>query len=180
MHADSDDSEDIQFENYLTAIKVCRDLWTEFYSWEQAFCRQTLEDLSKPASARPRSLPHEKHTISIYEVPVVSSSSEQDLFAYEDISPDSSVSVKFTLFPNPTIIETNNLEPSAGYTACTPASTNILSKDDATCLPFIPYADDPLFVLDEYLCGFGWFDWQHDLHDPDRKFSLFSCIPSHI
>lgn len=176
MDADSDDSGDIQFENYLTAIKVYRDLWTEFYNWEQVFCRQTLErQLSKPG-VRPRSLPHEKRTISSYEIPVNLSSSEQDFFTYEDISPDSTVTIKFTLSPNPKIVETNNLEPSPGYTACTAASTNIILKEDPNSLPFAPHADDPLFDLDDYLTHVGWFIWQYDMNDPDRKSNLFFGI----
>lgn len=172
MDVDSDDSGDaIQFENHLTATKIYRDLWTEFYSWEQEFCRQTLEGLSKP-SVHPRSLPHDK--ISGYERSVIFLSSEQEIFTYEDISPDSTVIVKFTVFPNPNIVETNNLEPSAGYTACTPISTSLVLKDDASSLPFVPYADDPLFKLGGYLTHFGWFTWQYDLHDPDRKYSHLS------
>lgn len=172
MDVDSDDSGDIQFEKYLTASKVCRDLWTEFYNWEQAFCRQTLEGLAK-LGVRPRSLPHEKHTTSIYGLPFLSPSSDQDVFSYEDISPDSTVTIKFTLSPNPKIVETKSLEPSAGYTACTPTSTNIILKDDPTSLPFAPYADDPLFDLDNYLSLGDWrFAWQYDLSDPDRKYSL--------
>ena len=164
---DSDDSEDIQIEKYVTGSRIYRDLWTEFYSWEQEFCQQTLEGLSKPrAGVPPRSLPHDG--TSIYELPVLSSS-EEDLFTYEDISLDSTVTVKFTLSPNPKIIETRNLEPSAAYTACTAVSTNIFLQDDPASLQFAPYADDPLFELDEYLSSVGWFIWQYDLNDPDRK-----------
>lgn len=178
MDVDSDDSGDIQFENHLTATKVYRSLWAEFYSWEQAFCSQTLERLSNPGF-RPRSLPDEKDTISIYGLPVVSSSSEQELFTYQDISPDSTVTVKFTLCPNPKIVEAKSLEPCAGYTACTPASTNIILKEDPSLLPFIPYADDPLFGMDDYLSRFGWFTWQHDMDDPDRKYSFLFFLTFH-
>lgn len=167
MDVDSDD-EDIQIEKYLTGSRIYRDLWTEFYSWEQTFCQQTLEGLSKPqAGVHPRPLPHDR--TSIYELPVASE--EEDIFAYEDISLDSTVIVKFTLSPNPKVIETRNLEPSASYTACTAISTNIFMKDDPAILPFAPHADDPLFELDEYLRGVGWFTWQYDIrdHDPDRK-----------
>ena len=168
MDVDSDDSEDIQIEKSLTASKVYRDLWTEFYSWEQVFCQQTIDGLSKPqAGAHPRSLPLDG--TSIYEFPDLSSI-EEDFFTYEDISLDSTVTTKFTLSPNPKIIETRSLEPSAGYTACTAISTNTILKDDLTSLPFAPHADDPLFDLDDYLSfAAGWFTWQYDLHDPDRK-----------
>lgn len=168
MDVDSDGSEDIQIEKFLTCSRIYRDLWTEFYNWEQVFCQQTLEGLSKPqAGVHPRSLPHD--ATSIYELPVVSSSSEEDFFTYEDISLDSTVSAKFTLSPNPKIIETQNMEPSAGYTACTAISTNTILKDDPASLSFIPHADDPLFDLRDYLSHVGWFTWQYDLNDPDRK-----------
>ena len=169
MDVDSDDSEDIQIEKFLTVSRVYRDLWAEFYSWEQGFCQQTLEGLSKPqAGVHPRSLPHDE--TSIYNLPaVLSSSEEKDFFTYEDISLDSTVTAKFTLSPNPKIIETHSLEPSAGYTACTAISTNTILEDDPASLPFAPHADDPLFDLNDYLSGFGWFAWQYDLNDPDRK-----------
>ncbi|KAF8806487.1 SET domain-containing protein [Phlegmacium glaucopus] len=173
MDVDSDDSGDIQFENYLTASKVYRDLWTEFYSWEQEFCRQTLESLSK-LGVRPRPLPHEKDTV--YEIPVNSSSSEQGSFTYEDISPDSTAIVRFTLSPDPKIVETKNLEPSPGYTACTPASTNIVLRDDPHYQPFAPYADDPLFDLDRYLTHFERFTWQYDLYDPDLEMIQLEAV----
>ena len=175
MDVDSDDSEDVQIEKFLTGSNIYRDLWTEFYNWEQLFCQQTLEGLSKPhASVHPRSLPHDG--TSIYELPVFSSSSpEDDSFTYEDISLDSTVITKFTLSTNPKIIETQSLDPSAGYTACTAISTNTILKDDPATLPFAPHADDPHFQLDEYLAhhdighDVGWFAWQYDLNDPDRK-----------
>ena len=97
------------------------------------------------------------------------SSPEDDFFTYEDISPDSTLTVKFTLSPNPKIIETHNLEPSAAYTACTAISTNIILANDPACMQFAPHADDPLFKLDKYLSRVDWFTWQYDLHDPDRK-----------
>ena len=165
MDVDLDDSEDIQIVKSLTASKIYRDLWTEFYNWEQEFCQQTLEGLSKDG-VRHRSLPHDEN--SIYELPALSSS-EEDFFTYEDISLDSTVITKFTLSLNPKIIETQSLEPSAGYTACTAISTNTILKDDPASLPFAPYADDPLFELDDYLADAGWFTWQYDLIDPDRK-----------
>ena len=169
MDVDSNDSDEIQIHKHLTGSKIYRDLWTEFYSWEQVFCQQTLEGLSKPqAGVHPRSLPH--GGTSINELPAFFSSfEEEDYFIYEDISLDSTVTTKFTLSPNPKIIETQSLEPSAGYTACTAISTNTILKDDPTSLPFAPHADDPLFKLDDYLSLVGWFDWQYDLHDPDRK-----------
>ena len=173
MDVDSDGSEDIQIQKFLTASKIYRDLWTEFYSWEQVFCQQTLEGLSKPAGVHPRSLPH--GGTSINELPVFfSTSDEEDFFIYEDISLDSTVTTKFTLSPNPKIIETQSLEPSAGYTACTAISTNTILEDDPTALPFAPYADDPLFDLDDYLSHVGWFAWEYDLLDPDRKYNLLS------
>jgi hypothetical protein len=167
MDADLDDSEDIQFENYPTASKIYRHLWTEFYNWEQVFCQQTLEGLSR-SGVHPMSLPHDG--TSIYGLPALSSS-EQDFFIYEDISLDSTLTTKFTLSPNPKIIETRSLEPSAGYTACTAISTNIIQKDDPASLSFAPHADDsdPLFDLNDYLSHAGWFTWQSDFKDPDRK-----------
>ena len=176
MDVDSDDSDDIQIEKYLTGSKIYRDLWTEFYSWEQVFCRQTIMGLSKH-QADVRSSP--PNGTPIYELPVVSSSSEQDFFTYEDISPDSSLTIKFTLSPDPKIVEIQNLDACAGYTACIPISMNLIMKDDPAFLPFAPHADDPLFDLDDYLSYVGWFTWQCDLHDPDRKYSRFSYTPSH-
>jgi hypothetical protein len=177
MDVDSDDSEDIQIQNYLTASKIYRDLWTEFYTWEQVFCQQTLDGLSKGGdrSVQPGSpsLPYDKK----YELPDISSS-EEEFFTYDDISHDLSLSTKLVFSPNPKIIETRNLDPSAGYTACTPISTNSIVKDDPTSLSFAPYADDPLFELEDYLCNAGWFTWQYDLNlnDPDRKcLSSSSC-----
>lgn len=167
MDVDSDDSEDIQILKSLTASNIYRDLWTEFYNWEQVFCQQTLQGLSKGGvPSHPMSLPHDG--TSIYELSVFSSS-EEDFFNYEDISLDSTVITKFTLSPNPKIIETQSLEPSAGYTACTAISTSTILKDDPALLPFAPHADDPLFHLDDYLSLAGWFTWQYDLVDPDRK-----------
>ena len=165
MDVDSDDFEVIQIQKFDTASKIYHDLWTEFYNWEQEFCQQTLEGLSKDG-VHPWSLPHDR--TSIYELPVFSSSGE-DFFAYEDISLDSSVTTRFTLSPDPKIIETRSLEPSAGYTACTAISTIIILKDDPASLPFAPYADDPLFDLEDYLSHAGYFTWQHDFKDPDRK-----------
>jgi histone-lysine N-methyltransferase EZH2 len=178
MDVDSDDSEDIQIEKYLTGSKIYRDLWAEFYTWEQVFCQQTLEGLSKPpVGVRPRS---PSHGTSICDLPTVfSSSEEEDSFTFEDISLDSTVTLKFTLSPNPKIVETRNWDAIATYTACTPISTNTILKEDPTCLHFAPYADDPLFNLNKYLARpeIGWFDWQYDLHDPDRKYILspFHC-----
>ena len=166
LDVDSDDSGDIQIENKLTASKIYRDLWTEFYNWEQVFCQQTLDGLSKGGGVHPRSLPHDR--TSVYELPDFSSSGE-DNFTYEDISLDSTVTNRFTLSPNPKIIETKSLEPSAGYTACTAISTNIVLNDDPATVLFAPYADDQLFDLDEYLSLPGWFTWQYDFKDPDRK-----------
>ena len=167
---DSDDSQDIQIEKSLTASKIYRDLWTEFYSWEQAFCQHTLEGLSRGGvQVHPRSLPHD--VTSIYEIPDFSSSqAEEDLFIYEDTTFNSTFT-RFTLSPNPKNLETQSLEPSAGYTACTAISTNItIWKDDPASLQFAPYADDPCFELEDYLSLAGYFTWQHDLNDPDREY----------
>ena len=159
------DSEDIQIEKYPTAYKVYQDLWSEFYNWERLFCQQNLEGLSKSV-IHPRSRFH--HAGEMYDLPSFSSS-EEDFFTYEDISFDSTVSTKFTFSPNPKIIQSQTLEPSAGYTACTAISTNIIQKDDPASLSFAPHADDPLFALDDYLSHAGWFTWQFDFKDPDRK-----------
>ena len=160
------DSEDIQIVKYPTAAsKIYRDLWLEFYSWEHVFCRQNLEGLSKSGvHVHPRSLPHDG--TSIYELPAFSFS-EEDFFTFEDISFDSTT--EFAFSPNPKIIQTRNLEPSAAYTACTAISTNTIYKDDPAILSFAPHADDPLFDLDDYLSHAGWFTWQSDFKDPDRK-----------
>ncbi|KAH9477313.1 hypothetical protein JR316_0009517 [Psilocybe cubensis] len=152
------------------ALKVYKDVWTEFYEFETQYCKSVLKNLSRGGPGR-----HKQDPPAI-SAPIYVPSNSNYTCQIVDLSDDGHTMHVTTRPMDPTVLDDSNFtipEPYPKYTTCTPLSHNVrlLNPDMDTRAPFLPYADEPEFLkrFPDYLDDFDVFAWQVDLDDPDRE-----------
>lgn len=178
-----------------TVITKYREVWKEFYDWEQTECTHLIKSIILVDD-------------SISSGDDITSQSQRRALGmdYEFVSPEISTSTStydalrithyglgngrkrktdtIALFVAP------ELEPFSSYEACTPSTVSIGRRwnsiyEEETLL-FVPFADDPTFDFEAYAQQYGWFDWlyyemnegsdiKYDDWDPDCKSKHHYC-----
>ncbi|KAF9527650.1 hypothetical protein CPB83DRAFT_907467 [Crepidotus variabilis] len=157
--------------NCKLATAVYRQLWKEFYQWEEETCVATILGLSPNLS--PFFSTDFGNTSSI----TISNrlDEDSDWFTFEDWDHNHSTISTYPLNSNTAHIVRSSgesMDSHPHYTSCTSASKNVRSRViPLEILEFLPFADDPAFQgkSEEYLRQFCYFGWQVDLWDPDRE-----------
>ena len=158
---------------------VYEETWKEFYKWERQECLNILASLSKDHTIEPPPPPGQS------PIDLTDDSAKFDLdmlgggdgdgpqcFIVEefDENEDPMRYSTFRLFEGYMDAGARGFVAYPSYTFCTPASQNYARADHyENALDFVPFADDPLFPLEEYLACFSKFSWQTDFIDPDCK-----------
>ncbi|KAG6856158.1 hypothetical protein H0H87_007013 [Tephrocybe sp. NHM501043] len=157
------------------ALEVYRTVWNDFYDvWEQDYCINLIKDCERPVDdSKPDQTRKVNHANEAYG-PLEFDFEPQDdgdleYFTVEEFNTFEETERYLTLSCSNKCTE----RAKSGYPQyefCTPASRNHIKEDLSTAnlsLPFIPYADDTNFNVEEYLEGFDKFSWQTDFPDPD-------------
>lgn len=182
-----DPDRNVDFHKELTweiVFEAYRQVWTEFYKWEQEATRQDLEALC-----------------SQYEDPVdgVSREEEDDtspLLSREDLlsgwqnfnpdsNEDSTTDDMVVVFPQAEpdatvmrnkVISTVGIEPCSVYEACTPCQETLgprwFDDNGNDTMKFLPYVDDPGFdpKRDDYAKLHKNLAWLSEEQDPDSTY----------
>jgi len=158
-----DDDDDIELANISeTAFYVYQNLWQEFYNWEQDYCRNTLANLHRPV-LKSDPLPEPTGPFIINPNP------KSEWFTIEDFDDvESRLTTTQVASREPFVL--NRAKPYPKYTACAPASENLVAMPNIDISArFYPFADDERFAKEvpSYLQDFEDFMWQTDFLDPD-------------
>jgi hypothetical protein len=130
---------------------VFREVWNEFYVWEQKHCREAISSLAGR-------IPTNKSRGSIVETLNKNIELINDSKVRREPEDSTIIAPKLDLPPYPT------------YEACTPVSGNIWKGDDSPHMPFVPCADEPDFDQIEHSMAYENFAWQNGNRDPDRQY----------
>ena len=147
------------------AEDVYRDVYTEFFAWEQEECRRTIISLR---TTNPKMLLSPRVSTSCHPSQVTPVEGAEK-FYFDDLVDDSN-----SFQASCTTIKAARWSPCPRYFSCTPISQS--TQHDAIqdyMLPFVPYADDPKFKVFDYLENFSKFAWQEEFNDPDSKHVLY-------
>ena len=149
---------------------VYRQVWNEFYDWEESYCTQILKNLASdvvnpvgpvlPTLTRPASE-------SSLDMPVISSDSSFTVFDFDNHR-------EYTLASSSS--PAGFIHPHPPYESCAPSGCIVSSpdifdsdeKDMPRALHFIKYAGEPGFPELTYVDHFSVLSWQMELRDPDR------------
>ncbi|KAG6910796.1 hypothetical protein DXG01_007685 [Tephrocybe rancida] len=157
---------------------IYKSTWGDFYTWEQAYCQQTLHSLTRnlpqdaPASASEPVEDFAPFTRSLTAQEPQAFGSEDETFTAIDYTVDGEPEI--TTFSAITVEDTRTMEPCAPYEMCTPTSRNIIVGDDSEYMPFIPLIDDPTFDALRHAEDYKYFEWQLPHRDPDCERQLKS------
>ncbi|KAF9460279.1 hypothetical protein BDZ94DRAFT_1324210 [Collybia nuda] len=161
---------------------VYRATWTDFYTWEQDYCRRTLNSLSRnpppnhSTEWRPRS---EASRSTLFDPPVHVTqepiTNNIETFTMVEYNIENGDPRTSTL-----AVETYNILPGPApcppYEMCTPASRNINVGDDSEYMPFIPLVDDPTFNYHTHVAEYRYFEWQLPNRDPDLEVIVIQTV----
>ncbi|KAH8089912.1 hypothetical protein BXZ70DRAFT_496626 [Cristinia sonorae] len=151
-----------------------RQVWKEYYAWEQEYCRRALASLASPNAQEILSnlsspSPTHLNAADNRQSSMTELSSDGHALTMHDLDGGAT----------PTIIQCDSVHvesmaPSTPYESVAPLSQSIRHGDDPSCMPFIPYAETPEFDwkanVQEYTAGTAWQDTMQG-QDPD-----LSCI----
>ncbi|KAG6915577.1 hypothetical protein DXG01_010878 [Tephrocybe rancida] len=155
------------------ALEVYRTTWNEFYNWERDLCRNTIKDCERPPDYASPTNTHITSTDLLESDPLEfifdpPSDAGLEFFTVEEFDTLQAPERYSTLLcPDH---DNNDASAYHRYEFCTPASYNYMKEDINAAnysLPFIPYADDISFKIEEYLEDFARYGWQEDFADPD-------------
>ena len=158
-------------------IGVYRDVWNEFYAWEQKYSKSALESLEpKKPLASSSSESQDDHPELIDLASVV-----KDWKPFDESRLTWSKETGFVTFQGQRWevmssleleIDAPDLSPCPKYEACTPAPRPILHGDDPPSLDFVPFPDEDGFNFEDFQEHYDSFAWQQGHEDPDRMLSL--------
>ncbi|KDQ53748.1 hypothetical protein JAAARDRAFT_161438 [Jaapia argillacea MUCL 33604] len=154
---------------------VLRQVWEEFYAWEQPASRTAINSLLRNPA---------KHTEGTTTPPPLDLDNEV-LSAFSEWSLDSHPeTLQFIDYPEadsitthiPTYtIELPVFQSHDAYEGSAPLSRNIHVGDDPDNMPFLPFADDPSFDFIDHQTAYKYLSWQ-DLPDPDLQVIVMETI----
>ncbi|KAI0070648.1 SET domain-containing protein [Panus rudis PR-1116 ss-1] len=154
---------------------VFRQVWDEFYKWEQGYCSTTLDGLK----CNLRDAPARQH---MDRLPPIHDSSDMEIDVEGEVTDDQDCTDSFLVYDfendlgdvdpvqlRATSFECEAIEPCPAYESCTPAPSNIWRGDDPSEMTFMPLADEPSFKFTKYAKKHDFFAWQSSCDEPDEK-----------
>ncbi|KAH0589197.1 hypothetical protein H2248_004961 [Termitomyces sp. 'cryptogamus'] len=151
------------------ALKVYKDVWSAFYTWEETWCEGIIRECAKLAgqpSIRTRN--HDDNVPLEFHFKPSKGAAFCENFTVEHFNASEESERYSTMYCSNTNEEAKKPYSYPHYESCTPGLRNEV-KVDTHCgaLAFIPYADDEAFKIDQYLLYIDLFAWQSDFPDPD-------------
>lgn len=144
----------------LLVVSVYRDVWNEFYDWEQDHSKSMLRALAAkvPMSSGPET-----------------DMNCGDLVGIDSLIEDWDAQNKYRFLGNHELeIQAPSLSPCPEYESCLATGRPIHRGDDSDDLDFVPFPGDPTFDLEDYEDLYKSFAWQTSRRDPDSN--IFSSI----
>lgn len=158
-----DDSDDgITYSTKALVYSVYRDVWKDFYDWEQRYCHKVLRILN-PKMSTIADMPAE-YTLSDSLNSITFQTKHLDL----EIEGSKSVYTHVKEYNDDSSTEYQEiskqftapfLEPIPSYESCSPTNRSIFVGDDSDELPFMPFSDDPSFNILSYSDQYKSFAW---------------------
>lgn len=154
---------------------VFRQVWKDFYDWENAYSQGAITSLSQ-SSGRFRGSSGIASSIGQSGVDLTTrsvdpshapqESSQTQLTRWDYTSGSSTVSpTKITA----DVVSVLEFRPYLEYESVTPTTRSIFHGDDDSSMAFIPYPEDPAFDFFEHTYEYKTFAWQVKFHDPDSE-----------
>ena len=149
-------------------ISEFRDTWAAYYAWEPSFCKEKISALRAPSPLL-KTTTHDafEDLIEPLETPPTPDA------IYGPTCTRYMFDESGTATAHAVDIETISAEPlphpHAPYESCTPVSWNILHGDDPSYMPFVPYADDPTFAIEDWSYEHKGLAWQESYRDSDGE-----------
>lgn len=156
--------------------KMFKEVWDEFYTWEEEYCKQALASLaptSGASSSGSQTTATNTTPPTVTKVsPVKATNGKQSKQGYQFIEfSGGAFSEKPAVFvrQNPVTYRCRTTGPSPPYEACTYSRKNLYYADDVCDkLPFMPFSDSTDFPAAEYLKYYDRIGWDIP-KDPDRQ-----------
>lgn len=182
--SEMDSEEDIPQESVNLTRTVFRDVWNNFYDWENAYCQGVINSLSQPSGAARGSCDFFRSADSSAEKPMTQSTNKLH-------APQKSSEVQVTEVTcwdhrrrssmSPTritadVVSIPEFSPYLEYESVTPTSRSIFQGDDDDSMAFIPYPEDPTFDFFDHTYEYKTFSWQDKFHDPDSTLVDKNCF----
>lgn len=173
------ESNDLEEEYILprkTVVDTYREVWTQFYAWEQAYCDTSLSSLNVIFEQDDSSETFELVSQDDYLWPnsELSEATEDEQVPVKIVYPSSG----HTEYIRENIFLAPELNPCPIYEACAPSTINIgPPRHDLyewETLRFFPYLDNPDFGLREMeslrrIFDSGYFQWMEGLERRDTE-----------
>lgn len=151
------------------ARSTFRNVWTQFYDWENVFCLNAIDSITSMRGAECGHIEARSTSTTARSGGVSNSRTlSQDTVVYTSYAVDSApISNSIDI----DTIDVHSFDPHPDYESVTPTSKNIFQGDDSDCMAFIPYTEDPTFDHIDYTHYYmkEGFAWQAKFRDPDRK-----------
>lgn len=159
-------------------LSTYRDVWNDFYEWEQEESRRLIKSLCRPKPDANTVVKGKGKSNALADEDAITphsltrnwtdKSSLQTIYSTDEVT---SIHEQLVDIEFPEIcIEAPPMTPSPVYEACAPIARNMFTGDDPENLAFFPYAaNDKQFNLADYLSQYDSFAWQKRNIDPDRK-----------
>lgn len=186
------ESNDLEEEYILprkTVVDTYREVWTQFYAWEQAYCDTSLSSLNVIFEQDDSSETFELVSQDDYLWPnsELSEATEDEQVLVKIVDPSSGQ----TEYIRENIFLAPELNPCPIYEACAPSTINIgPPRHDLyewETLRFFPYLDNPDFGLREMealrrIFDSGYFQWMEGLErrDTEGQVLTFTLIVHNI
>ncbi|ETW75672.1 hypothetical protein HETIRDRAFT_422355 [Heterobasidion irregulare TC 32-1] len=152
---------------------VYREVWNEFYAWEQPYSARVIASLAGTSDRRKvLDVTSQAGSESLCDLVVDPQTRPSEPIVVETYNEDGSVTV--TEVPCEELPIYDDMTPHPSYDHCTPMihSVSFSAEERPDLMAFIPYADDPEFPLEEYAQEFAEFAWQdnsREFRDPDHE-----------
>lgn len=141
-------------------VSVYRDVWNEFYDWEQDHSESMLRSLAAK--------------VSLSSEPEADLTSG-DLVGINSLVKDWDAQNKIHFHGKHELeIQAPSLSPCPEYESCLATGRPIHRGDDSDDLDFVPFPGDATFDLEEYEDLYKSLAWQKFRRDPDSN--IFSLI----
>ncbi|KAK2466115.1 hypothetical protein APHAL10511_001757 [Amanita phalloides] len=154
---------------------IYQSTWHDFYRWEQKDYDRIIETLwTTPTTILlPLWMNPESASQIVGDEQVVSQlpneSHEMELVEYVLDGISTSRTNADVTFVSVALRMPHDLIPTSSYESCTPLERNFSLGDDPSAMPFVPFADDPLFDQFVHLDRYEKFSWQDCLPDPNLE-----------
>ncbi|TFY52764.1 hypothetical protein EVG20_g10413 [Dentipellis fragilis] len=164
---------------------VFRQVWDDFYAWEERYSQETLDGLMKPVKPvdseiylKPNdaALSLDALDDTMLDESIMddndndgSRSNDADFLAVTSFStnPERPPKTHHLQFTDVAIDAGLIPEPYSEHESCAPITRSLFTGDDANDIPFVPFADDPSFDHLQHLAHHKRLKWQNPVRNTD-------------